>query len=57
MKKLLGLINDKNALKQTRNSVEDIWGERTPHKGEWPIRKDERILEEPDEWVQSDIKE
>ena len=38
----------------TRDSIEDIWGERKPHEnGEWPVRIDERTLEEPDEWVQS----
>jgi ferredoxin-nitrate reductase len=37
----------------TRNSIEDIWGERTPHTGEWPVRVDERTLEAPDRWVQS----
>jgi anaerobic selenocysteine-containing dehydrogenase len=40
---------------ETRNSIEDIWGERTPYAGEdqWPERRDERTLEEPDRWVQS----
>jgi hypothetical protein len=28
----------------------DIWGERTPHEGSWPVRVDERVLEEPDNW-------
>ncbi len=36
-----------------RNSIKDIWGKRTPHEGEWPVRADERLVEEPDEWVQS----
>jgi anaerobic selenocysteine-containing dehydrogenase len=41
-------------MKQTRNSIENIWAERTPHKnGEWPSRVDEYYLEEPDKWVQS----
>jgi ferredoxin-nitrate reductase len=39
----------------SRNSVADIWGERTPYAGEdqWPVRVDERTLETPDRWVQS----
>ena len=38
----------------TRNSIEDIWGERTPTAdGEWPIRIDNQIEEEPERWVQS----
>ncbi len=39
----------------TRNSIEDIWGDRTPFHGEgqWPARADERTLEEPQQWVQS----
>ncbi len=53
MKKTPGCLDDSNALKQTHDSIGNIWGERTPYKGEWPVRKDERILEEPDEWVQS----
>ena len=40
-------------MKQTRDSIANIWGERTPYKGEWPVRIDERITEEPDHWVQS----
>jgi len=40
-------------MKETRDSIKDIWGERTPYKGEWPQRIDERVTEEPDHWVQS----
>lgn len=40
-------------LRMTRDSIEDIWGERTPYKDEWPTRVDERVMEEPDKWVQS----
>lgn len=40
-------------MKQTRDSIADIWGERTPYVGDWPARVDERIAEEPDHWVQS----
>ncbi len=39
----------------TRDSVADIWGQRTPHDadGRWPERVDLRTSEEPDHWVQS----
>ncbi|HEY9604935.1 MAG TPA: molybdopterin-dependent oxidoreductase, partial [Allocoleopsis sp.] len=40
-------------MKQTRDSIADIWGERTPYVGDWPVRVDERISEEPERWVQS----
>src|SRR5919199_4086521 len=40
-------------MKQTRDSITNIWGERTPYVGDWPVRVDERIAEEPDHWVQS----
>ncbi len=39
----------------SRDSITDIWGERTPYKGEgtWPVRVDERTLADPERWVQS----
>jgi anaerobic selenocysteine-containing dehydrogenase len=37
----------------TRDSIQDIWGPRTPHAGEWPVRVDERTTAEPERWVQS----
>ncbi|GHB15835.1 molybdopterin oxidoreductase family protein [Modicisalibacter luteus] len=38
----------------TRDSIKDIWGERTLHnEGTWPERVDERTLDAPDDWVQS----
>ncbi len=39
----------------TRDSITDIWGERTPYAGEgaWPTRVDERTLKDPERWVQS----
>ncbi|WP_158828519.1 molybdopterin oxidoreductase family protein [Mucilaginibacter lacusdianchii] len=41
-------------MKQTRDSIADIWGERTPYYNEqWPERLDERVTEEPDHWVQA----
>lgn len=38
---------------ETRDSIADIWGERTPYFGDWPVRVDERTIEEPDQWIQS----
>ena len=44
----------KRVARETRDSIADVWGERTPHiGGEWPARVDERRLEEPERWVQS----
>jgi ferredoxin-nitrate reductase len=41
-------------MKETRDSIKDVWGERTPHlHNMWPVRADERMLEEPERWVQS----
>lgn len=37
----------------TRDSIEDIWGPRTPYIGEWPVRVDKAVDEEPEKWVQS----
>jgi ferredoxin-nitrate reductase len=39
--------------KQSRDSVEDIWGERTPYKHEWPVRVDYKVSKEPEKWIQS----
>ena len=36
-----------------RDSIADVWGERTPYRGEWPVRADERLVDEPERWVQS----
>src|SRR4051812_45714428 len=40
---------------QSRNSVQDVWGDRAPFVGaeQWPERVDHRVTEEPDRWVQS----
>ncbi|GEO08685.1 molybdopterin oxidoreductase family protein [Segetibacter aerophilus] len=40
-------------MQETRNSINNIWGERTPYRGKWPVRVDQRVCEEPDKWVQS----
>ncbi|CAI4210456.1 unnamed protein product [Parascedosporium putredinis] len=37
----------------SRDSIEDIWGPRTPYKHEWPTRVDYACDEQPDKWVQS----
>jgi anaerobic selenocysteine-containing dehydrogenase len=46
---------DQPVLRRSRDSIQDIWGERTPHAGEgqWPVRVDELLDAEPDRWVQS----
>jgi hypothetical protein len=38
-----------------RNSISDVWGDRTPYFGEdhWPERIDQRTTGAPDQWVQS----
>ena len=36
-----------------RNSIEDIWGHRTPYYENWLERVDKQTIEEPDEWIQS----
>lgn len=38
---------------RTRDSILDIWGDRTPFTSDWPVRVDERLTEQPDRWVQS----
>lgn len=40
-------------MQETRDSIKNIWGDRTPYRGEWSVRVDERVLEEPEQWVQS----
>ena len=39
----------------TRNSIEDVWGARTPYHGagRWPERVDENVIVQPERWVQS----
>jgi hypothetical protein len=38
---------------ESRDSIKDIWGARTPFKHEWPTRCDMHIVETPDKWIQS----
>src|SRR3954454_21071223 len=47
--------NRRPAMAQSRNSIEDIWGARTPFAGrnQWPERVDSRVSEAPGRWVQS----
>src|SRR3978361_2213633 len=40
-------------MSESRNSIANIWGERTPYSGEWPVRVDYQLEEEPERWVQS----
>lgn len=37
----------------TRNSIEDIWGPRTPYRGQWPERSDCNVEGTPEKWVPS----
>ena len=38
---------------ESRDSIADVWGPRTPHVGEWPERVDEATIDQPDRWVPS----
>ncbi|KAE8420222.1 hypothetical protein BDV36DRAFT_306935 [Aspergillus pseudocaelatus] len=38
---------------ESRDSIQDVFGDRTPYKHEWPTRFDMRVLDTPDKWVQS----
>lgn len=41
-------------MRETHDSIANVWGERTPHLHRmWPVRVDERTVEEPERWVQS----
>jgi ferredoxin-nitrate reductase len=40
-------------MRSSRNSIKDVWGKRTPYRGEWQPRVDQRIAEEPERWVRS----
>lgn len=37
----------------TRNSIEDIWGPRTPYRGQWPERRDFNVEGPVETWVPS----
>ena len=36
---------------RSRDSIADIWGERTPYTGEWPARQDLHTTDDPERWV------
>ncbi|KAL4876787.1 hypothetical protein BJY04DRAFT_231398 [Aspergillus karnatakaensis] len=38
---------------ESRDSIKDIWGARTPYKHQWPTRCDSHLVDTPDKWVQS----
>ena len=38
---------------ETRDSIADTWGDRTPYYGDWQERIDERTIAQPEQWVQS----
>src|SRR4051795_9016188 len=40
-------------MKETRESIADVWGARTPYEGKWPARVDQRTTEKPERWVPS----
>lgn len=40
-------------LMQIRDSVTEVWGERSPFQEEWPERVDQLYVQELDHWVQS----
>src|SRR3954466_9832204 len=40
-------------VRESRDSIADIWGERTPTDRSWTARVDERVVEDPERWVQS----
>ena len=49
----MGDTGETQAGHESRNSVADVWGPRTPHAGQWPERVDEATVDKPDHWVQS----
>jgi anaerobic selenocysteine-containing dehydrogenase len=38
---------------ETRDSIAEIWGARSPHYSQWPVRVDSRLDKTPTSWVQS----
>ncbi|MFL5394335.1 MAG: hypothetical protein ACJ79G_16015, partial [Myxococcales bacterium] len=40
-------------MRESRDSIADIWGDRTPTDRSWTARVDERVVAEPERWVQS----
>ncbi len=52
---LVSNLHTKRSRMQSRDCIADIWGQRSPNEGEdrWPVRVDQRSLDEPERWVQS----
>jgi anaerobic selenocysteine-containing dehydrogenase len=48
-----GGAHEEAEMGESRDSVADVWGPRTPYVGEWPVRIDTRTTDDPDRWVQS----
>ncbi|MDT5270129.1 MAG: hypothetical protein QOH49_2315, partial [Acidobacteriota bacterium] len=40
-------------MKETRDSIADVWGERRAYIKDWPEQVDERVAETAEKWVQS----
>ncbi|MGE5395393.1 MAG: molybdopterin oxidoreductase family protein [Candidatus Saccharibacteria bacterium] len=47
------LTNEIHQKTSKRDSIANIWGDRTPFVNDWPIRVDEQVSEDVDRWVQS----
>ncbi|MET4701644.1 ferredoxin-nitrate reductase [Constrictibacter sp. MBR-5] len=47
--------NGESAIRESRDSISDVWGLRTGFQGDgnWPVRVDEALTAEPEHWVQS----
>jgi ferredoxin-nitrate reductase len=43
----------KQVYQDTRDSIKDVWGKRTPYHQHWAVRVDKQVTEEPDRWIQS----
>jgi ferredoxin-nitrate reductase len=43
----------KQVYQNSRDSIKDVWGKRTPYHQHWTVRVDKQVTEEPDEWIQS----
>jgi ferredoxin-nitrate reductase len=43
----------KQVYQNSRDSIKDVWGKRTPYHQHWMVRVDKQVTEEPDEWIQS----
>jgi ferredoxin-nitrate reductase len=41
----------RTALGESRDSIGDVWGPRTPYRGDWPVRVDSHVRATPERWV------